>query len=79
MFDVPDESLLVIKSADTQKDILELIKDETVLFILYKKKRILHTKIIKDYIKEYGEDNLPFIIKRATENQTLYFTNADKV
>jgi hypothetical protein len=72
MFDVPDESLLVIKSADTQKDILELIKDETVLFIL-------HTKIIKDYIKEYGEDNLPFIIKRATENQTLYFTNADKV
>ena len=40
-------------------------KNEDV-FILYKRKRIIHKTILKEYIAQYGESNIGSIIKRAT-------------
>ena len=38
----------------------------------------MHVKLFREYIKQYGKTNLPFVIKRATENQTIYLsTNAE--
>ena len=49
--------------------LIELIKDEKNEdnFILYKRKRLIHKNILKEYIVKYGEGNIGSIIKRATE------------
>lgn len=58
-------------------ELLCLVNDEKNDFILYKNKRIIHRKILKEYLQQYGEEKIGSIIKRATENQTIIFTSDD--
>ena len=49
------------------------------MLILYKGKRLLHTRIVRDYLIEFGDDALSYIIKLATQNQTIIKTNDESV
>lgn len=49
------------------------------MFILYKEKKLLHVRILKDYIDQYKGEKLDTIIMRAGENQTIYLSKNTEI
>jgi len=55
---------------------MKIIQDEKNQneFILYKGKRMIHKKILQEYVAEYGPEQVGSIVKRATANQKIILT-----